>query len=80
MNDHTPTARKRVAMYYNVGFGGGRRWLYEVTSRLGQYHDLDFYCINRTPAGAQFPDGTDIAQRSTVPTVRDHCRKRAPRC
>ena len=58
-------------MYYNVGFGGGRRWLYEVTSRLGQYHDLDFYCINRTSAGVQFPDGTDIAQRSTIRSIDD---------
>ena len=71
MNDKSRAPRRRVAMYYNVGFGGGRRWLYEVTSRLGQYHDLDFYCINRTPSPAQFPDGTDIAQRSTVRTVRD---------
>ncbi len=67
----TPAPRKRIAMYYNVGFGGGRRWLYEVTSRLGQYHDLDFYCINRTSAGVQFPDGTDIAQRSTIRSIRD---------
>lgn len=63
--------RKRIAMCYNVGFGGGRRWLYEVTSRLDRYVDLDFFCINRTPSPAQFPDGTDIARRSTIRTVRD---------
>ena len=43
-------------MYYNVGFGGGRRWLYEVSSRLAAYHDLDFYCIHRSSLGTQFPD------------------------
>jgi glycosyltransferase involved in cell wall biosynthesis len=63
--------RRRIAMCYNAGFGGGRRWLYEVTSRLDRYVDIDFYCINRTPSPVQFPDGTDIARRSTIRAVRD---------
>jgi glycosyltransferase involved in cell wall biosynthesis len=67
----TTAPRLRIAMCYNAGFGGGRRWLYEVTSRLETYHDLDFYCINRMPSPAQFPDGTDLARRSTIRTVRD---------
>lgn len=65
------TERLRVAVYYNAGFGGGRRWLYEVSSRLSAYHDVDFYCINRPSLGSQFPDGTDIAARSTFRTLRD---------
>ena len=64
-------SRKRIAMYYNVGFGGGRRWLYEVTSRLEQYHDLDYYCINRASLGVQFPDGADISRRTRIYTVQD---------
>jgi glycosyltransferase involved in cell wall biosynthesis len=63
--------RKRIAMYYNMGFGGGRRWLYEITSRLDKYHDVDFYCINRASLGKQFPDGTDVAQRSTIRDISD---------
>ena len=66
-----PHGRRRIAMYYNVGFGGGRRWLYEVTSRLERYVDLDFYCINRASSGPQFPDGTQVAQRTTVRNMRD---------
>lgn len=65
------SGRKRIAMYYNVGFGGGRRWLYEVVTRLDRYHDIDLFCISRSSSGAQYPDGTDLAQRTDVRTLRD---------
>lgn len=65
------SGRKRIAIYYNTGFGGGRRWLYEVVTRLDRYHDIDLYCINRSSTGAQYPDGTDLAQRTDVRTMRD---------
>lgn len=65
------SGRKRIAIYYNVGFGGGRRWLFEVVTRLDRYHDIDLFCINRSSTGAQYPDGTDLAQRTDVRTLRD---------
>lgn len=65
------SARCRIAIYYNVGFGGGRRWLYGVATRLDRYHDVDFYCINRTSLGTQFPDGTDLAERTKIWPIND---------
>jgi glycosyltransferase involved in cell wall biosynthesis len=55
------TTRRRIAFYYNVGWGGGRRWLYECASRLSDYHDLSFYCIDRQPDTPHYPDIRDFA-------------------
>ena len=41
------TKRLRIGMYYNVGWGGGRRWLYECVSRLREYHDIDLFSIDK---------------------------------
>jgi glycosyltransferase involved in cell wall biosynthesis len=54
------TDRRRIAVYYNVAWGGGRRWLYECVSRLSAYHDLDLYCIDREPGVPHFPDVTEF--------------------
>lgn len=58
------TARRRIALYYNVGWGGGRRWLYECASRLSQYHDLDLFCIDREPDVPHYPDVTEFAEHA----------------
>jgi glycosyltransferase involved in cell wall biosynthesis len=71
-------ARMRIAIYYNVGFGGGRRWLYSAATRLGRYHDVDLYCINRPSLGAQFPDGTDLAEHTRVWNLDDMPRVPGP--
>lgn len=63
--------RKRIAVYYNVGWGGGRRWLYECVSRLSAYHDLDLYCIDRESVGRQYPDVTEFAQHARIVPFRD---------
>jgi len=60
--------RRRIAVYYNVGWGGGRRWLYECVARLSSYHDLDLYCIDRAPDEPHYPDVTEFAEHAhTVP-------------
>jgi glycosyltransferase involved in cell wall biosynthesis len=59
--------RRRIAFYYNVGWGGGRRWLYECASRLNEYHDLSLYCIDRQPGTPHYPDVSDFAQVHAVP-------------
>jgi glycosyltransferase involved in cell wall biosynthesis len=62
------TDRRRIAVYYNVGWGGGRRWLYECVSRLSEYHDLDLYCVDRAPDEPHYPDATEFAEHAyTVP-------------
>jgi glycosyltransferase involved in cell wall biosynthesis len=62
------TDRRRIAVYYNVGWGGGRRWLYECVSRLSAYHDLDLFCVDRAPDVPPYPDVTEFAKRAfTVP-------------
>ncbi|TAK62978.1 MAG: hypothetical protein EPO22_06980, partial [Dehalococcoidia bacterium] len=59
-------ARRRIAVYYNVGWGGGRRWLYDVVSRLAQYHDLDLYCLDRESIGTQYPDVREFSREGSV--------------
>lgn len=58
--------RKRVAVYYNVGWGGGRRWLYECVSRLSAYHDLDSFSVDRAPELTHYPDVTEFAEHTTT--------------
>lgn len=58
--------RRRIAVYFNVGWGGGRRWLYEVLSGLRRYHDLDLYCLDRTSIGVQYPDVREFSQNELV--------------
>jgi glycosyltransferase involved in cell wall biosynthesis len=65
------TERRRIAVYYNVGWGGGRRWLYECVSRLGQYHDLDLYCIDRDSIGVQYPDVSGLGHETRMTTFAD---------
>ena len=60
--------RRRIAVYYNVGWGGGRRWLYECVSRLSAYHDLDLFCVDRAPDAPHYPDVTEFAEQTfTLP-------------
>lgn len=59
-------ARRRIAVYYNAGWGGGRRWLYDVASRLSRYHDLDLYCLDRKSIGPQYPDVREFSREGAV--------------
>ena len=62
------SGRKRIAVYYNVGWGGGRRWLYECVSRLSAYHDLDLFSVDRAPDVPHYPDVTEFAAHAfTIP-------------
>lgn len=70
--------RKRIAVYYNVGWGGGRRWLYECVSRLSAYHDVDLYSIDREPDAAHYPDVSEFAEHAHTIAFRDLPRKRGP--
>jgi glycosyltransferase involved in cell wall biosynthesis len=65
------TRRLRIAVYYNVGWGGGRRWLYEVVARLSHRHDLDLYCIDQLSIGVQYPDVTEFAQKAQIEEFHD---------
>jgi glycosyltransferase involved in cell wall biosynthesis len=65
------TRRLRIAVYYNVGWGGGRRWLYEVVARLSDRHDLDLYCIDQLSIGIQYPDVAEFAQKAHVQEFHD---------
>ena len=56
--------RLRIAVYYNVGWGGGRRWLYECVSRLSQYHDVDLFCIDKEASVPHYPDASEFAEHS----------------
>lgn len=56
--------RLRIAVYYNVGWGGGRRWLYECVSRLRQYHDIDLFCIDKDADIPHYPDVSEFAEHS----------------
>jgi glycosyltransferase involved in cell wall biosynthesis len=58
-------------VYYNVGWGGGRRWLYECVSRLSRYHDLDLYCIDKEADVPHYPDATEFAEHSYAMPFRD---------
>jgi glycosyltransferase involved in cell wall biosynthesis len=58
--------RRRIAVYYNVGWGGGRRWLYDTVSRLSRYHDMDLYCLDRDSIGRQYPDVREFSQHESV--------------
>lgn len=70
------TRRLRIAVYYNAGWGGGRRWLYEVVSRLTTYHDLDLYSVDQLSIGVQHPDVTAFAQQANIVPFRDLPRLR----
>jgi len=67
----------RIAVYYNVGWGGGRRWLYECVSRLANVHDIDLYSIDRNSIGVQHPDVNELGQHAEVIPFDD--LPRAPR-
>jgi len=54
-----------------VGWGGGRRWLYECVSRLSRYHDLDLFCIDREPDAPHYPDETEFGAHSYTERFRD---------
>lgn len=69
--------RRRIAVYYNVGWGGGRRWLYDCVSRLTRYHDLDLYCLDRDSIGRQYPDVREFSRHETV-SVPFHDLPRVP--
>ena len=58
------STRRRIAVYYNVGWGGGRRWLYECVSRLSSYHDLDLFCVDREAGVPHYPDVTEFGEHS----------------
>ena len=58
--------RLRIAVYYNVGWGGGRRWLYECISRLASRHDIDLYSIDRNSIGVQHPDVNELGQHAEI--------------
>ncbi len=58
------STRRRIAVYYNVGWGGGRRWLYECMSRLSAYHDLDLFSVDRAPDVPHYPDVTEFAEHA----------------
>ena len=60
------TERLRIAVYYNVGWGGGRRWLYECISRLANHHDIDLYSIDRNSIGVQHPDVNELGQHAEI--------------
>jgi len=53
-------------VYYNVGWGGGRRWLYECVSRLANHHDIDLYSIDRNSIGVQHPDVNELGQHAEI--------------
>jgi len=72
------SGRLRIAVYYNVGWGGGRRWLYECVSRLSAFHDIDLWCIDRDSLGPQYPDVREFALRSRAVAFRDLPRLRGP--
>jgi glycosyltransferase involved in cell wall biosynthesis len=61
----------RIAVYYNVGWGGGRRWLYECVSRLAKRHDVDLYSIDRNSIGVQHPDVNELGQRAEIVAFND---------
>ncbi|MEX0749364.1 MAG: glycosyltransferase family 4 protein [Dehalococcoidia bacterium] len=63
--------RLRIAVYYNVGWGGGRRWLYECVSRLAKLHDVDLYSIDRNSIGVQHPDVNELGQHAEIVTFSD---------
>jgi glycosyltransferase involved in cell wall biosynthesis len=65
-------------MYYNVGWGGGRRWLYECVSRLSAYHDIDLFCIDREPEAPHYPDVGEFAEHSLAMPFRDLPRLPGP--
>jgi glycosyltransferase involved in cell wall biosynthesis len=65
------SARRRIAVYYNVGWGGGRRWLYECVSRLSRYHDLDLYCIDREAGVPHYPDVTEFGEHAYTEPFQD---------
>jgi glycosyltransferase involved in cell wall biosynthesis len=63
--------RLRIAVYYNVGWGGGRRWLYECVSRLAKVHDVDLYSIDRNSIGVQHPDVNELGQHAEILPFHD---------
>jgi glycosyltransferase involved in cell wall biosynthesis len=63
--------RLRIAIYYNVGWGGGRRWLYECVSRLSAYHDVDLFSIDREPEQPHYPDVGEFAEHSVDMPFKD---------
>lgn len=63
-------------MYYNVGWGGGRRWLYECVSRLAEYHDIELFCIDRDSIGPQYPDVGELGLPLYAVPIRDIRRPR----
>ncbi len=65
------SGRRRIAAYYNVGWGGGRRWLYECVARLSRYHDLDLYCIDREAGVPHYPDVTAFGEHSYTEPFQD---------
>jgi glycosyltransferase involved in cell wall biosynthesis len=58
-------------VYYNVGWGGGRRWLYECVSRLAKLHDVDLYSIDRNSIGVQHPDVNELGQHAEIVPFND---------
>lgn len=64
----------RIAVYYNVGWGGGRRWLYECISRLAERHDIDLYSIDRNSIGVQHPDVNELGQHAEIVPFNDVMR------
>ena len=62
--------RLRIAVYYNAGWGGGRRWLYECMSRLSRYHDLDLFSIDSTGGAPHYPDVSEFAEHSRAVPFR----------